>query len=544
VVEKKNIRVLAFDVGTTGIKTCLYDISDRVTLIASALHSYGLTVLPDGGAEQNPEEWWEALRKSTSDVLASCAVKPGEIRGISFCSQMQGLVLVDRDGKALRPAMSYMDQRAREELRQGMQRGLKIGGLNALRTLRALRVTGAVAGSVKDPVWKYLWVKNHEPEVFARVYKWLDVKEYLICRMTGRFIMTQDSAFATELFDIRPGRMCFSPAICRMYGVDPAHLPEIISSSDVAGPLLPGIAHELGLEPGTPVFGGGGDAALIGVGAGATAPGATHVYSGTSGWVGTAIDHSVVDISSMMAAIVGAEPGLFVYFAELETAGKCLEWVRDHLALDEINIYLEKKVVTDSIEKKYTSLYDYLSLIISEIPAGSNGVIFTPWLHGNRMPFEDPNARGMFFNISLETGKTELIRSVVEGVCFHLRWFLETQERKVKTSNPIRFVGGGALSAVTCQILADCTGRCVETVADPQNVGAVGAALVAAKGVGFMQSIRDAGAFVHAEGRYQPNPKNKAAYDRNYDVFIKLYKSNCEHFAALNGATKERRKEV
>jgi xylulokinase len=532
--EAKHLRILAYDVGTSGVKTCLFDIADEVRLSASALRGYGLSVFPDGGAEQDPEEWWDALRASTAEVLASGGVKPREIDGISFCSQMQGLVLVDKQGRALRPAMSYMDQRAREELRQGMQRGIKIGGLNAVKTLRALNITGAVAGSVKDPVWKYVWVKNHEPGIFRKAYKWLDAKEYLICRMTGRFVMTQDSAFATELLDIRRGRWCFNSSVCGMYGVDPAHLPEIISSSDIAGTLLPGAARELGLEPGTSVFGGGGDAALIGVGAGATALGATHVYSGTSGWVGTVTGRSVVDISSMMAAIVGAEPGLFVYFAELETAGKCLEWVRDHLALDEINIYLEKTVVTDSVERNYTSLYDYLSRVISEIPAGCGGVIFTPWLHGNRMPFEDSNARGMFFNISLETGKTELIRSVIEGVCFHLRWFIETQDRRVRTSNPIRFVGGGALSEVTCQILADCTGRSVETVANPQNAGAVGAALVAAKGLGLMTSIRDAGRFVKPERIYVPNRALREVYDRNYGVFVRLYGSNRRHFAALN----------
>ena len=159
-------------------------------------------------------------------------------------------------------------------------------------------------------------------------------------------------------------------------------------------------------------------------GAGAVELGDTHVYSGTSGWVSTVVDKSVVDASAMIAAVVGADPGKFNYFAELETAGKCLEWVKDHLALDEINIYLKKEDVAASYETEYTSLYDYMTEIISQVPAGSNGVIFTPWLHGNRCPFEDPNSRGMFFNLSLETGKSDMIRAVVEGVCYHLRLML------------------------------------------------------------------------------------------------------------------------
>ena len=172
--------------------------------------------------------------------------------------------------------------------------------------------------------------------------------------------------------------------------------------------------------------------------------------------------------------------------------------------------------------------------VIDSIPAGSGGVIFTPWLHGNRCPFEDPNARGMFFNISLDTGKTEMIRAVVEGVCFHLRWFLETEEKKVKTSKTIRFVGGGALSDVTAQILADCTGRVVETVASPQNVGAVGAAVLIAIGAGIIEKVPDAKKLIPAAKTFVPNVENKAIYDKNFAVFKKLYKANKDNFADLN----------
>ena len=186
------------------------------------------------------------------------------------------------------------------------------------------------------------------------------------------------------------------------------------------------------------------------------------------------------------------------------------------------------------MEVVYTNLYDYMMAVVDSIPAGSGGVIFTPWLHGNRCPFEDSNARGMFFNISLETGKTELIRAVVEGVCFHLRWMLEAQDKKVKTSNTIRFVGGGALSAVTSQILSDVTGRVVETVASPQNVGSVGAAVLIAVSAGLVGSISEAKRLIPAEKTFTPDMKNKSVYDKNYEVFKQLYKSNKENFKLLN----------
>lgn len=525
--------VMTFDIGTTGVKTCVFGISDTIGLLGAASAGYKLYVYPDGGAEQEPEEWWQAMCITSKKAIAEAGIDASLIEGVSFCSQMQGLVLVDKDGNAIRRAFSYMDQRARDELKAGMQNGLQVAGGNVVKLLRCLAKTGAAPLSVKDPVWKYNWVKNHEPENFKKISKWLDVKEYLICRMTGKCVMTRDSAFGALIYDYKND--CWAEGLCKMLGVDPAHLPEIVKSTDVVGTLRAQQAEELGLKEGTPVFGGGGDASLIGVGAGAVAIGDTHIYNGTSGWVSTVCDKSVVDAAASIAAIVGADDGKFNYFAELETAGKCLEWVKDHLALDEINIYLKKESVADGYESQYTSLYDYMTEIINAVPAGSGGVIFTPWLHGNRCPFEDPNARGMFFNLSLETGKSEMIRSVIEGVCYHMRWFIETEDKKVKSSDTVRFVGGGALSYATCQILADVLGKKVETVDSPQNVGAVGAAVTIAVGMGLVKDFSEAKKLIPVVKTYEPNKANKAVYDKQYAVYTKLYKSNKDNFAALNG---------
>jgi xylulokinase len=528
--------VVAYDIGTTGVKTCLFGIDRDIRMLAHANMGYGLYILENGGAEQDADEWWNAMCQTTRAVFAQTDVKPSEVAGISFCSQMQGLVLVDREGKALRRPMSYMDQRARREIKEGMACGVQIAGANVGKLIRSLRLTGAVSSSVKDPIWKYKWVENNEPEVFSRVYRWLDVKEYLICRCTGSFVMTDDSAFSTFLYDTRDGHRGWSRELCRMCGVNFDHLPELIKATDVAGRLSGRAAEELGLAEGTPVFGGGGDATLIGVGAGCTNVGQTHIYCGTSGWVSTVVDRRMVDISAMIASIVGAQEGKYNYFAEMETAGKCLEWVKDHLALDEIGVYLEKKNVTESQEAVYTSLYDYLTETVKRIQPGAGGVIFTPWLHGNRCPFEDPNSAGMFFNIKLETGKTELIRAVLEGVCYHLRWMLECQDKKIRTSDTLRFVGGGALSPVTCQILADITGRRVETVASPQNVGSVGAAAVMGVGLGIIDSLEAAGKFIPVTAAFEPDKAVKAAYDKNYTVFKKLWKANKDSYRILNAA--------
>ena len=347
--------------------------------------------------------------RTTKAVFEKTDVTPAQVTGISFCSQMQGMVLVDEYGRALRRPMSYMDQRASAEFKACQTHGPCVSGVNIGMLLRSLRATHAASTSVKDPLWKYKWVQAHEPEIFQKSHKWLDVKESLIARATGEFVMTRDSAYSTFLYDTRPGHEGWNEGLCRMYGVETRHLAKIIECTDVAGLLTEQAARELGLCPGTRVYGGGGDATLIGVGAGCTAVGSTHIYSGTSGWVGTVMNHQAVDLSAMIAGIVGAEKGKYNYFAEMETAGKCFEWVKDHLVLDEVNIYLSKTDVAESQESVYESLYDYMSDTVARVAPGSGGVIFTPWLHGNRCPFEDPAAAGMFFNIRLETGKAQML---------------------------------------------------------------------------------------------------------------------------------------
>ncbi|MCQ2592426.1 MAG: FGGY-family carbohydrate kinase [Treponema sp.] len=526
--------IIAYDIGTTGVKTCLFSIEKDIKQIAGSYGTYNLYILENGGAEQDADEWWNALAQTTKSLLKKTGISSKDIAGLSFCSQMQGLVLVDENGTALRRPMSYMDQRADAVMKKYGGSGIKVAGLGLYKLLKSLAITTAAPTSPKDPLWKYRWVKENEPEVYSKIYKWLDVKEYLICRATNQFVMTKDSAYATFLYDTRKGKWCWNKSLCKLFGVDINHLPEVIDCTSIAGSLTEKAALELGLEKGTPVFGGGGDATLIGIGAGCSKVGETHIYSGTSGWVSTITDKQVVDVISMIAATVGVKHNNFNYFAEMETAGKCFEWVKQHLAMDEIGVYLQKQDVAESKETEYKSLYDYLSYTVSQIPAGSNGVIFTPWLHGNRCPFEDANAAGMFFNIKLETGKTEMIRSVLEGICFHLRWMMECASKKVPVSQEIRFVGGGALSEVTCQMIADITGHKIVTVEDSQDVGAVGAAILVGLGIGIIPSLDSISSFVRIKTVYEPNPENKAVYERNYAVFKKLYKSNKKLFKEIN----------
>lgn len=543
--------LLAVDLGTTSLKVCLYDVGEQLRVRASTRRGLGLHLDADGTAEQDPRQWWRALSEAVSELLTTTATAPSDIRGLTFCSQMQCLVLVDREGAPVRPALSYLDQRPTRRMHALTRGGPRVAGIGAALLVPWLRISGGVAASVKDPLWKYLRVADEEPEAFARAHRWLDAKDYLTARCTGRFTMSVDSAFATFLADTRGGRCSWSPWLVDRFGVNPDHLPEIVPMSEIVGGLTSAAAAELGLVPGTPVLAGGGDASLIGVGAGAVQVGATHVYVGTSGWVSTVADHRIVDTRTMMATVPGAQPARYSYFGEQETSGKCFEWAAEHLFRDaptepeELN---ELDAPADSLasggptspEDAPPELIDRLMAAVAAVPAGSGGVLFAPWLHGSRSPFEDPNVRGLFLNVGLTTGHGQLVRSVIEGITYNKRLLLEAQSRKVTPSPVIRFAGGGAVSDTTGQILADVLDRPVEAVADPQLVGAAGAALVAAWGLGLVSSLDAAAATVRVRRRFEPDPTTRAVHDANYAVFRDLYPATKGLFARLNASRDDR----
>ena len=525
--------IIVYDFGSSNVKTCLFEIDSDIHLAASAVAGYGIYTSDDGSAEQDPEEWWTAMCSTTREVFAKSDVRPEKVEGIAFCAQMQGTVFVDEEGNVLRRPMNFLDHKGVREYEECMGSGLiKVSGCNLFKLLKNLHVNYAASTSAMDTVWKYKWVENHEPDIFRKAYKWLDVGDYLVLRCTGRFVRTADTAFATFLYDTRKGKEGWNKGLVKMYKIKPEHLPEIIECTDMAGRLTKKAAEDLGLPENIPVY-SGGDTTFFNLGAGCTRPGETYIYIGTSGWVSTYLDYLTVDIKAMMTGILSAKKGYFSYYAPMETAGKCFEWAMNHLALDELGVYLDQTKITDT-ESKYRSAYQYLSEEVGKVPPGANGVIFTPWIHGNRCPFEDALAGGMFFNVRTNNNKRDMIRAVLEGVCYHLRWLLECQERKVKTSDTIRFVGGGAMSPVICQMMADITGRTTETVNNAQEVGATGTALVVAAGIRGIDVDELARRFVKANHTYIPNPENKEAYERNYEVFKKLYKSNAAHFKALN----------
>ena len=524
--------VISYDVGTTGNKTCLYRITPKVELVDSCVAEYPLHVLPDGGAEQNVEDWWGAICETTNTVLSRTTTERSAIRGIAFCCQMQGSIIVDSAGQPLRNPMNYMDSRATKQIEEFLYSGLiRISGYNALIALKSLRITGGLAGTAKDPLWKYHWVRENEPDIFKKVYKWLDVKDYLLLRCTGHYAMTQDSAHLTFLYDTRPSHLGWNRGLCDTFRVDMRHLPPVVKSTDVVGGLTKQAANEMGLDEGTPVFGGGGDLALITIGSGCVEPYDTHIYIGTSGWLAANVQRRMLDMGNYMASIMGAMPGCYTYVAEQETSGVCLQWVRDLLGL---NRDAASAQTSSEKQDQPKDPYDWTNKAASEAPPGAEGIIFTPWMQGNRSPREDPYARGMFFNIGLKADTGILVRAVMEGVAYHNRWMLQAFDKKVPKQKFIRFVGGGAKSELWSQIMADVTGRTIETVESPQSTGAFGAAVVSAVGLGLLSSFLQAKPLIPVKNRFTPRSEFKEVYDRNFKAFEELYKNNKSAFRLLN----------
>ncbi len=535
----ESVHVLAHDVGTTGNKSCLYRITDQIEMIDSYLVEYPMYTLDNGGVEQDADEWWSAICGATKALMERNDIPAKDIRGMAFSAQMQSSVHVDENGKILRNPMNYMDGRSTDQIARYLYTGLlRIEKWNAFKTLKSLYYTGGLAATAKDPLWKYHWVRDNEPEIFEKTYRWLDVKDYLILRCTGEYGMTYDSANLTFIYDTRPGKLGWHKGLSKTFDVNMDHLPPVVKSTDVVGHLTPAAADEMGLVEGIPVFGGGGDMSMAAIGSGCLELNDTHFYVGTSGWAAANVDKRMVDLTNFIASIMSAIPERYNYAAEQETSGACLQWVRDHLALDEIGLYLEAQHICDKNDED-ESLYDFLNEGIKDTPAGSGNVIFTPWLHGNRSPREDPYARGIFFNIGLNTGKRQLIRSVLEGVAYHKRWMLEAMEKKIPKQEKIRYVGGGAKSEVWCQIMADVTGRVMETVPNTQNVGTIGATIVCAVGLGLCDTFEQAKDLIPVEKVYFPNQKNRDVYDRNFDIFTKLYKQNRKLFHTLNNTGEE-----
>ncbi|MDG5975550.1 Xylulokinase [Hydrogenophaga taeniospiralis CCUG 15921] len=501
--------VLAVDLGTSGCKCALVSLDGTVqawAFRAVQLHVQGAL------AEQEPQDWWKAFLDSADEILGADAGLRSRVVAVCCSTQTEGTVCVDRNGQAIGRALTWLDARGAAAMARRVRgRGLSIEGYGPLKLWRWLRLTGGAPSlSGRDSAGHMVYLRDEEPERYERTHKFLNVLDYMNLRLSGRFCATQDSAVTAWVTDNRnPHQIHYDAGLIRLLGIDAAKLPELVHSTDVLGPLLPEVVQALGLDPQTVVVAGAVDNSAVAVGA-AVNDFETHLYLGTSSWLGAHIPFMKTDVRHKIAAIPCAIDGRYLAMALQSTAGANLSFLRDRI------LYHPDELASD---EEHPAVYEMLSKIAARVPPGARGLIYTPWLLGERTPVDDPLLRAGLFNMSLEHTREDIFRAFLEGVALNTRWMLEPFARLLgRNAGTITAVGGGAQSDVWCQILADVTGQPIRQVDNPIQTNVIGTTFIAAVGIGAL-TITDLGHLRRAHAIYEPSSALRRQYSDQFETF-------------------------
>jgi xylulokinase len=482
--------LLGIDVSTTGAKALLVD--GRGTVVASATTPLALSTPQPLWSEQDPHEWWTGVARSIREALAAARVQGGDVSAVGLTGQMHGLVLLDAERRVLRPAILWNDQRTGAECDEIRAR---LGGRE-----RLVRVTGndALTGFTAP---KILWVRKHEPDVYARARLVLLPKDYVRLRLTGEPAMDKADGSGTLLFDL--AARDWSAEVLAALEIPRAWLPRTFEGPEVTGRVSAAAAAETGLREGTPVMAGGGDQAAGAVGTGAIAPGVVSLTLGTSGVVFATTDAPLVEPQGRLHAFCHAVPGKWHLMGVTLSAAGSLQWYRDTLA---------PGVSFDALVQEAASA-----------PAGSEGLLFLPYLSGERTPYPDPHARGAFVGLTVRHTRAHLTRAVLEGVAFSMRDVMALfAQAGLASVREVRVAGGGAKSALWRKILASALGADLVTVNSTEGA-AYGAALLAGVGSGAWPDAAAACAAISVTGRTEPDAEWRKVYDAQYPRYRALY---------------------
>jgi xylulokinase len=510
--------LLGIDIGTTGCKALL--INSDGSVVSSSTVEYPLFTSRPLWSEQNPEDWWRATRESIRDVLERSGIDAHQISGIGLTGQMHGLVMLDAHGAVIRPCILWNDQRTMDECVQIT----KTIGLS-----RLLELTGnPVLPGFTLP--KIIWVRNNEPESYRKTSKVLLPKDYIRYRLTGEFYGEVSDASGTSLFDVRRRR--WSGEMLGALSIPSTWMPDVTESTVASSRVSRAAAGSCGLIEGTPVVGGGGDQAAQAVGMGIVNEGTVSVTIGTSGVVFAASAKYRREREGKLHAFCHAIPGMWHLMGVMLSAGGSLRWYRDTLCLEE----------RERAAREHRDAYELLTEAASGVKAGCEGLLFLPYLTGERTPYPDPHARGVFFGLSLRHGKAHMTRAVIEGVTYGLRDSLELMRSLGISVKEIRSSGGGARSTLWRQILAD-TLQASVALLNVAEGAAYGAALLAGVGAGVFTSVSDACERTVAVTETTRVSKESAIYDEYYPHYRALYASLAPQFKAVAGVVERRSSE-
>ncbi len=520
--DLKNNYIIAYDLGTTGNKAALYDL--ELNLICSTTGDYSLYYPKKGWAEQNPEDFWNSMIKTTKEILNTSNIEPESIQAIICDCQMNSTIPIDGDGNPLMNCISWLDTRAAEitnEFRKGL---IKISGFGLRNLFMFLKITGGAPGTNgKDPISHILWLKKERPEIYKNTFKFLSVKDFIIYRCTDAAVTSRDLGNTSWLMNTHPDIYTWSDKILDKLDIDKDKLPEIRLSTEVAGKLNKDAANNLGLPQNLPVYVGSGDIAAAAIGSGAVIENQIQICLGTADWIGAHTSKRKKDLLHYTGSICSAKED-FLCLSKQETGASCMDWL--------LNIAFKDELIRFKGDK--AGLYSQLNKIVNETEPGSKDLLFAPWLFGERSPLNDPNVRGGFYNLSLNHERKELLRSVYEGTAFNIKWGLTYIEKLVGKAESIRLMGGGANSDVWCQILADITNREIKQVKNPGLASARGSAVIALIGLGILKDFTEAVTLIKLEHIYTPNKETQEIYDTLYKEFLEIYKRNKKMFNNLN----------
>lgn len=504
--------LMGIDLGTSGIKTVLFD--TKGTTIASSTKEYPLYQPANGWVEQDPNQWWDACVLSIQQVLKDSSINPADIAGIGFSGQMHGLVLLDKEGNVLRNCIIWSDGRTIRECQEITER---VGAENLISISANPALTGFTAG-------KILWVRRHEPEIYAKVKTIMLPKDFLRYKLTGEYGSDVSDASGTNLLDV-PKRE-WSQEILSILDIDKTLLPPLYESSDVTGAITESAAKLTGLTAGTPVVAGAADNAAAAIGTGVVSQGKAFTTLGTSGVIFSHSDEVAIDPKGRVHTFCSAVPNSWAVMSCTLAAGGSLQWLRNELFQEEMQ----------AAEGLGIDPYQLMDQQAERIPIGADRLLFLPYLMGERSPLLDSNSRGVFFGLSGVHTKYHMLRAVLEGVMYSQRHCLDVFEEMGLSFEQMFTTGGGGKSKLWRQMMTDMY-TCPVTTIDNLEGPALGAAILAGVGTGIYDSVEQAVEEIIQPGITQnPIPENTQQYYKFYEIYLSLYpalKNSFEELANL-----------
>lgn len=523
-----NRSVLAVDLGTSGCKVAVVDLSGRVESFAFepvTTHFVGPL-----GVEQDPEDWWRALVTASERALSMSNVPRERIEALACSCQGEGTVAVAEDGTPLARALLWMDRRGQAAVRNLVGGFLpRVAGYDPLKLWRWIRLTGgAPALSGKDPAGHIAYLRESEPALFERAHKFLNVLDYVNFRLTGRYVATVDSALTTWVTDNRRlDSVRYDPALLAMSRIPLQKLPELVRCTDRLGTLSPGAARALGLPSSVQVLAGSVDNTAAALGSGAVRDGALHLYVGTSSWIAAHVPRKKTSLRHQVAAVPCAVPDRYLMTAMQSAAGANLGFLRDQLLFP-------GDALTESAAP--ADFYARVDELAARSPPGAKGLLYLPWLAGERTPVDDPSLRATLLGLSLEHSRADVLRAVLEGVALNTRWMLEAVTEFLDApARELTLVGGGGQSQLWAQIFADVLDLTIRLPLEPIQVNARGAAFLAGVGIGALR-FEDIPARVPLTHTFEPRKANRALYAASYARFRAAHASLRPYYRRTSNA--------